>query len=85
MTDLRAYTRELVGRMESDLGTRLDWVAVDHYDTAQPHVHLEVRGKRDDGRDLVIPRVSLSRGMRELAQDLASIELGPVTEVERRA
>ena len=85
MTDLRAYTRELVGCMESDLGTRLDWVAVDHYDTAQPHVHLVVRGVRDDGRDLVIPRDYISHGMREQAQDLASIELGPVSEVERRA
>ena len=85
MTDLRAFTRELVGRMESDLGTRLDWVAVDHYDTAQPHVHLVVRGVRDDGKDLVIPRDYISRGMREQAQDLASIELGPVSEVERRA
>jgi len=85
MTDLPSYTRELVSRMESDLGTRLDWVAVDHYDTAQPHVHLVVRGVCDDGRDLVIPRDYISHGMREQAQDLASIELGPVSELERRA
>ena len=47
MADLKAFTRELVSRMESDLGTKLDWVAVDHYDTVQPHTHLLVRGVRD--------------------------------------
>ena len=85
MTDLKAYTRELVSRMESDLGTKLDWVAIDHYDTAQPHTHLLVRGVRDDGKDLVIPREYISRGMRERAQEVASLELGPMSELENRA
>ena len=85
LADLKAYTRELVSRMESDLGTKLDWVAVDHYDTAQPHTHLLVRGVRDDGKDLVIPRDYISRGMRERAQEIASLELGPQTELEKRA
>jgi len=31
MADLRAFTRELMADAESDLGTRLDWVAVDHW------------------------------------------------------
>jgi len=85
MSDLTGFTRELVSRMESDLGTKLDWVAVDHYDTAQPHTHLTVRGVRDDGKDLVIPRKYISHGMRERAQALASLELGPVSELERRS
>ena len=85
MADLKAYTRELVSRMESDLGTKLDWVAIDHYDTAQPHTHLLVRGVRDDGKDLVIPREYISRGMREQAQEIASLELGPQSELEKRA
>ena len=85
MTDLKAYTRELVSRMESDLGTKLDWVAIDHYDTAQPHTHLLVRGVRDDGKDLVMPRAYISQGMRERAQEIASLELGPMSELEKRA
>ncbi|WP_084169043.1 DUF3363 domain-containing protein [Hellea balneolensis] len=85
MADLKSYTRELVSCMESDLGTKLDWVAVDHYDTAQPHTHLLVRGVRDDGKDLVIPRDYISRGMRERAQEIASLELGPQSELEKRA
>jgi len=85
MTDLKSYTRELVSRMESDLGTKLDWVAIDHYDTAQPHTHIIVRGVWDDGKDLVIPRHYMSHGMRERAQEIASLELGPQTELEKRA
>src|SRR5690606_19463150 len=49
LTDLREYTRDLVRQMEADLGTRLDWVAVDHWNTDNPHVHLLVRGVTDTG------------------------------------
>ena len=54
LDDLRTYTRHLVNRMEADLGTRLDWVAVDHWNTDNPHTHLIVRGRDDTGKDLII-------------------------------
>jgi type IV secretory pathway VirD2 relaxase len=56
MAALRAFTRELMGDLERDLGTRLDWVAVDHWNTDNPHVHVLIRGRADDGKDLVISR-----------------------------
>lgn len=56
LADLRAFSRDLVARMEGDFGARLDWVAVDHWNTGHPHVHLIVRGRTDDGQDLVISR-----------------------------
>ena len=70
--------------MEADLGTRLDWVAVDHWNTDNPHVHLLVRGVDDAGADLVISRDYISRGLRSRAEDLVSIELGPKPEHEIR-
>ena len=82
MTDLRAFTRDLATQMEADLGTRLDWVAVDHWNTDNPHVHLLVRGIDDQGADLVISRDYISRGLRSRAEDLVSIELGPKPEHE---
>jgi hypothetical protein len=54
MTDLRAFTCDLISEMERDLNTKLDWTAVDHWNTEHPLVHVIVRGKGDDGRDLVI-------------------------------
>lgn len=77
MADLRAFTRALMGRAERDLGTALDWVAVDHWNTDNPHVHVLVRGRADDGRDLVIAGPYIYQGLRDRAQDLVTLELGP--------
>jgi type IV secretory pathway VirD2 relaxase len=85
MTDLRAFTRDLARQMEADLGTSLDWVAVDHWNTDNPHVHLLVRGVAADGADLVISRDYISRGLRSRAEELVGIELGPKPEHEIRS
>jgi type IV secretory pathway VirD2 relaxase len=84
MEDLRAFTRDLARQMEKDLGTGLDWVAIDHWNTEHPHVHLIVRGRRDDGQDLVISRDYIKEGMRDRARDLITQELGPRTELDIR-
>ncbi len=80
IADLRGFARELVGQMEKDLGANLDWVAVDHWNTQHPHVHIIVRGRADDGQDLVISRDYIKEGMRARAQDLITQELGPRTD-----
>jgi type IV secretory pathway VirD2 relaxase len=85
MTDLKAFTRDLVAQMERDLETSLDWVAVDHWNTDNPHVHLLVRGIAEDGSDLVISREYISHGLRSRAEDLVSAELGPKPEHEIRS
>lgn len=84
LTDLKAYTRDLMRRAEADLGTRLDWVAVNHYNTGHPHMHVIVRGRDDLGQDLVINGDYLVHGLRERASELATLELGHVTELEQR-
>jgi type IV secretory pathway VirD2 relaxase len=84
MSDLKGFTRELAGQMEKDLGTKLDWVAVDHWNTEHPHVHLIVRGVRDDGENLVISRDYIKDGMRDRARELVTRELGPRTDHEIR-
>lgn len=84
LDDLRAYTRDLMARMEADLGTRLDWVAVDHWDTDNPHTHIVLRGKEESGRDLVIAREYIAHGMRHRASEVATEWLGPRTELEIR-
>ena len=77
LPDLKAFTRDFMKRVETDLGTPLDWVAGAHYDTGRPHLHIVLRGKRDDGRDLVIPRDYVSHGLRQRSQELATEILGP--------
>ena len=85
MSDLKAFTRELLTDMEYDLGTKLDWVAVEHHNTDNPHIHVLVRGKADDGKDLVIDRDYISNGIRARAQHRATLELGPRPEQEIRS
>lgn len=80
--DMVAHARDLVAGMERDLGTRLEWVAIDHHNTDNPHVHLLIRGVREDGRELRLDRDYVSRGIRELSQELIERELGPRTEHE---
>lgn len=79
MEDLRAFTRDLMDQAERDLGTDLDWIAVDHWNTDNPHIHVLVRGHADDGKDLVISRDYIGRGFRARAEELVGLELGPRT------
>jgi type IV secretory pathway VirD2 relaxase len=80
--NLRDHVRNLIAEMERNLDTRLEWVAVDHHNTEDTHVHLLVRGVREDGRPLEIDREYLKRGIRELSERLIERELGPRSERE---
>jgi type IV secretory pathway VirD2 relaxase len=82
---LRSFTRELVAKMEQDLGTTLDWIAVDHFDTGHPHTHLLVRGATEDGKVLNIAGDYLARGIRGRASEIMTRWLGPQSELEVRA
>ena len=84
MSDLHTFTRELMADAERDLGTKLDWVAVDHWNTDNPHIHVLVRGRADDGEDLVISRDYISQGFRGRAAERVTLELGPRSEQEIR-
>jgi type IV secretory pathway VirD2 relaxase len=85
LSDLRAFTRDVMRQMEEDLGTRLDWVAVDHFNTGRPHSHVIVRGRDDEGKDLIIAQDYITDGIRLRAQERATLELGPETDPELRA
>ncbi|MBW7836525.1 MAG: DUF3363 domain-containing protein [Sphingomonadales bacterium] len=82
LEDMKGFTRDLMQAMERDLGTRLDWVAADHFNTEHPHTHIVVRGVDENGHGLVIPRSYIAHGMRERASEILTLELGPETELE---
>jgi hypothetical protein len=83
--DLRTFTRELMVDVARDLGTKLDWIAVDHWNTDNPHIHVLIRGRAEDGQDLVISRDYISRGFRDRAAERVTLELGPRSEQEIRS
>src|SRR6266853_1546127 len=82
--DLTGFTRDLMSKLEGDLGTKLDWVAVNHFNTGHPHVHVIINGRDELGEDLVINGDYIAHGIRERASELVTLELGPVTEIEQR-
>lgn len=82
LTDLRETTRDLMKAMEADLGTKLDWIAVDHHNTGHPHTHILARGVMDDGRILNIAGDYIAHGIRERASEIVTLELGRQTEQE---
>jgi type IV secretory pathway VirD2 relaxase len=80
--DLKPLVRRFMAQAQKDLGTKLDWVAIDHFNTGHPHSHVIVRGKDDRGKDLIIAREYLTQGLRERAAELVNLDLGPRTERE---
>ena len=82
--DLRSHTRALVEQFERDLGTRLEWAAVEHHDTDHPHVHLVVRGRAGE-RPLEIAFTYLWDGLAARSSELATQVLGFRSEREHLA
>ena len=80
--DLKRLTRELLARMEGDLGTPLQWVAVAHYNTEHPHVHVALRGIDAEGHALRLSRDYIRQGIRYSAEDLCTRQLGYRTEFD---
>lgn len=74
--DLKSFARDLMVDMERDLGTKLDWVGVDHWNSDHPHIHILVRGVADDGENLVVSRDYIRQGMRDRASDILTQTLG---------
>jgi type IV secretory pathway VirD2 relaxase len=82
LADLKPFIRDLMIKVEQDLGTKLDWVAVDHFNTGHPHTHIVIRGRDDTGADLVIAKDYMSHGLRMRARELVTLELGPEIETD---
>ncbi len=84
LSGLRGFTGDVMAQMEADLGTKLEWAAVDHYNTGHPHSHVVIRGKDDLGKDLIIAQDYITDGVRLRAQERATLELGPESDLELR-
>ncbi len=83
LADLKPFVRDLLAQMERDLDSKLDWVAVDHFNTGHPHTHIVIRGKDDRGQDLVMARDYIGHAVRARAQGLITLQLGPESQLDR--
>jgi hypothetical protein len=81
--DLRQHAGELVATMEGDLGLHLEWLGIEHFDTAHPHVHIAIRGRSREGVVFRMPREYVGHGIRLRSQELATQILGLRREHDR--
>ena len=80
--DRTAFIEQYMRQVERDLGTRLEWMAANHYDTQHPHTHIVVRGV-SEGEDLYMKPSYYMHGLREQASRLLTLMVGPVREWEQ--
>ncbi len=80
--DLKRLSQDTLSRMERDLGTPLEWVAVAHYNTEHPHIHVALRGVSADGRPLRLTPDYIKHGIRAIAEELCTRQLGHRTEID---
>lgn len=80
IADPEDYVRDLMARVGVDLGQEdLAWIGACHHDTAHPHAHVVVRGRRNDGQDLLMPRAFTASGLRARAEEAAQQRLGDLS------
>jgi type IV secretory pathway VirD2 relaxase len=63
-----------------DLGNALGWAAVSHHNTEDPHVHVALRGVAGTRRPLRLDRDYIKQGIRAIAEDLCTRQLGYQTD-----
>ena len=80
--DLSEFTRQLMKQVEKDTGRRLEWAAVNHHNTDNPHVHIVLRGLDRDGDEVRIDGRYIAQEMRWRAQEIITRELGRRLELE---
>ncbi len=81
--DLKRLTDELMRRVAEDLGgSPLEWIAAAHYNTEHPHVHVAVRGVNSQGDAINLNREYVKSGIRSVAEDLCTRQLGYRTELD---
>lgn len=83
MDSMEKFTKDFMAKLEKDMGVPIEWVAVDHYNTDHPHVHVAMRGVDRDGQELLIRPDYVKTTLRHRAQEAATEQLGIRTEQQQ--
>jgi len=74
--DVQQLTRGVMAGVEKEIGAGVEWIAVAHYNTGHPHAHIAMRGIDRHGREIRLPKEFVKHGIRRIAEDLCTQELG---------
>jgi len=86
--DLKEHAIKFMAGIERDLGRKLHWIAIDHYNTANYHIHFCIRGVDTNGLEFTIDKDYIKQGARNISKDILTEKLGIRTDeymLERRA
>jgi hypothetical protein len=70
------FARGVMSQVEKEIGAGVEWVGVAHYNTGHPHVHVAMRGIDRQGREIRLPREFVKQGIRTIAEEWCTGELG---------
>jgi hypothetical protein len=73
--DMQQLARAVMAGVEED-SAEVEWVAVAHYNTGHPHVHIAMRGVDRTGAEIRLPKEFVKHGIRKIAEDWCTQELG---------
>lgn len=76
---LETLTKKFIEHLELHTGYSFYWVAGEHHNTDNSHVHILINGKDKKGKDVFIPRDVVKTVMREFARDLCTSLVGERT------
>jgi len=85
--NLKEHAITFMENVEKDLGRKLTWVAIDHYNTDQYHLHFCIRGVDKNGQEFRIDKDYVKEGARKISKQLLTEKLGVRTDeyiLERR-
>jgi hypothetical protein len=74
--DMQGFARGAMEQVEKEIGAEVEWVAVAHYNTGHPHVHVAMRGVDRHGQEIRLPREFVKHGIRKIAEQRCTEELG---------
>jgi hypothetical protein len=82
LLNMPQLARGLMAGVEQEIGAVVEWVAVAHYNTGHPHVHIAMRGIDRQGREIRLSREFVQQGLRKIAEDWCTNELGYRTQAQ---
>ena len=74
--DLTGLASALMVKVERDLHRKLEWAAVNHYNTDHPHIHIAIRSVDGAGREFRFDRDYIKHSIRGHAESLCTEQLG---------
>ena len=74
--DLQEHAREMMSLVEKDLGSKLEWVGISHFNTDNFHCHIIIRGKDENGKALRLEPTYIRSGFRNRSREVATKQIG---------